>query len=130
MASSELYEALRKESDEMLIEDWDMATDSEEGEIPHAVLDYTAGVWLPTRDVIHERGLDEKVKEYDIRLLKYVLKHGAYPLWEKQSGKIDPPLSSWWWWLYEISEGEYPAELLPEYLRGIYQDWLKEKKLS
>lgn len=130
MGYSELYEYLRSLPDEELIEGWDWATDSEGGEIPSAVLDYTAGVKLPTRDVIQERGLEEKVKEYDIRLLKYVLKKRAYPLWEKQSGEINPPLSSWWWWLYEISKGEYPAELLPEYLRGIYQDWLKEKKSS
>ncbi len=31
------------------------------------------------------------------------------------------PLSRWWWHLGKIRNHSYPAELLPEHLRAIYQ---------
>jgi len=30
------------------------------------------------------------------------------------------PLEKWWWHLPKIARREYPAELLPDYLREIY----------
>ncbi|WP_297888908.1 hypothetical protein [Sulfurihydrogenibium sp.] len=121
MGYSSLYEALRKESDEELIEDWDLGTSGRPGrKLLETTDQYTAGVFLPTRDIIKERGLEEKVKEYDIRLIKHVLKYGADPVWERDSGEINPPLENWWWWLDKIANKEYPSKLLPDYLKEIY----------
>ncbi len=127
MQYSSYYEILRKASEKDLIEDWDLATSLPESEqdIVSACCYYTAGVRLPVRDVIHEKRLDEKVKEYDVRLIKYVLKKGAEPAWERVLGEIEPPLKAWWWWLDKIAEGTYPSELLPEHLREVYD---KENK--
>lgn len=31
------------------------------------------------------------------------------------------PLSDWWWHLGKLRDGTYPAQLLPDHLRAIYQ---------
>ena len=39
--------------------------------------------------------------------------------WMKDSQ--DHPLTHWWWHLGKLRAGTYPAHLLPEHLRAIYQ---------
>jgi hypothetical protein len=35
--------------------------------------------------------------------------------------RADQGMQKWWWHLGDIHKGEYPAEFLPESLRGFYQ---------
>lgn len=101
-----------------LIEDWGMAVESNSGYTIYNY--YTASAWLLIRDDIHNAGLDEdeKVKALDIQAIENALKYGA----EMPMGRDDEnhPLQFWWWYLDRIAEKNYPAELLPEYLREIY----------
>lgn len=122
MGLYELYEELRKYSDEELIEDWDWATD-EDG-VWDTISVFIAEVNVPIRDIIEERGLDKLdiIKKYDQRLIREVLKIGqaACPS-DRERGIINPPLEKWWWYLDLIAERKYPAELLPDYLRETYE---------
>lgn len=77
-------------------------------------------VELKTRDEIHDLGLDNhpEVIKLDKKAIKYVLTEiGA-------SYRGKPPQAKdktrWWWHLDEISQGTYPADLLPEHLKEIY----------
>ncbi len=31
------------------------------------------------------------------------------------------PLEKWWWYLHKIASGNYPKELLPDYLQKVYK---------
>jgi len=75
-------------------------------------------VWNEVRDEIEQSGLsdEEEIKNLDQKLIKDTLRYGA-------SVSEDKPLKKWWWHLYEISQKTYPSELLPDYLRKIYQNF-------
>ncbi len=116
---------LSKEEKE-LVEDWALLTEPDERCLPkgwgEAQFMDTAPAILSIRDEIAERGLDKltEVKETDIRLLKQVLEYGSDPPAE------DGPFEKWWWQLHKIAERTYPPELLPDYLREIYEKELNK----
>jgi hypothetical protein len=100
---------------EDLIQQWQWATEPD----PGYAFDYdTAPVWLPVRDAIHEEGLDDdpRVKELDKQAILYAIKEGSDMPMERDYEDI----RRWWWHLEKIARGQYPAELLPDYLREIY----------
>jgi hypothetical protein len=112
------------ESYEELIKGWILYS-----EFPDDLLYWaSAPALIERRERIHQLGLDEdeRVKQADIKLIKVVLEKGADP-----SDLFDDPqkypFDHWWWHLDKIANRTYPAELLPEYLREIYEKALKEK---
>ena len=86
--------------------------------IPSAYCHHNYHITADTMTRIHELGLDHMVKELDIKLLKGLKKFGPPAYMEKDKNK---PLEYWWWHLDKIATKEYPAELLPEHLREIYE---------
>lgn len=101
-----------------LIKEWQWATSPVFGNYSYVQDMHTADVWLEIRDRIKGAGLEQhpEVIKLDKQLIKRVLKHGAEGSYESQ----EHPLHHWWWHLDKIARKEYPAELLPEYLREIY----------
>jgi len=84
------------------------------------------------RELIYEYGVedDEVVKFADralLKRLKYYLKNS--PKWHGFKIEDDPtqPLKKWWWHLNKIAKGKYPAELLPEHLRKLYEELYLKK---
>ncbi|MDW8136811.1 MAG: hypothetical protein RMI74_08505 [Thermodesulfobacterium sp.] len=113
------YNWLRSLSEEELISAWEDTTDEEEGYYTISEM-AIADVNIPVRDVIEEKGLAEKVKEFDMRIIKMALKRGyAVGPGERYGGK-EVSLKHWWWYLDLIAEKRYPAKLLPEHLKEIY----------
>lgn len=112
------YEWLRSLPEDELIQHWEVSTGDY---IDDTVYWATCDVRIPIRDIIEERGLAEKVKEMDKRLIRYVLENFEYiDVPEDDREALNPPLSRWWWYLDLISQKQYPAELLPEELREGY----------
>ena len=60
--------------------------------------------------------------EIDRQLIKQVLEYGSDPSGEEH------PIDKWWWHLEKIAQRTYPASLLPEHLREIYEKYKIEKK--
>ena len=109
--------ASRRSGSSKLVKDWAVAV-GYEGDYPYALDMWTADAWLPVRDKIEEKGLvDEKVKKIDRFAVEFVLKNAPDFLPGIPSEK--KPLEKWWWHFYEIATGEYPVELLPDYLREV-----------
>jgi len=112
---------LSEYSDKELIKEWDIATQPGTAgrHLSYAQDFYTSSAWLDVRDEIKRRGLDKetRVKEIDKRLLLNTLKYGAYGSMEENNH----PMEDWWWHLHQIAKREYPADLLPEHLREIYE---------
>ena len=107
--------ASRRSSVSKLVKDWAVAV-GYEGDYPYAFDMWMADVWLSVRDEIEEKNLvDKKVKEIDHFAVKFVLKNAPDFLPGIPSEK--KPLEKWWWHFYKIATGEYPVELLPDYLR-------------
>ncbi len=79
---------------------------------------------LDARDEIHRRGLDkdERVKEIDKRMLEGLKEFGTLIVYRYDNS--NKPLAYWWWHLDKIARREYPEELLPEYLRDLYKNFL------
>lgn len=68
-----------------------------------------ADIDKPVRDVIEEKSLAEKVKEFDRRIIRMVLKRGyAIGLGERCGGK-EVSLKRWWRYLNSVAESKYPA---------------------
>jgi hypothetical protein len=44
-----------------------------------------------------------------------------YPPLDLLTDSHDQPLAHWWWHLGKLRDGTYPAQLLPDHLRVIYQ---------
>ena len=59
---------------------------------------------------------NERVREIDQEIFLNI--QNLPELWKDNE---DEPLSKWWWHLSKIKKGIYPAELLPEYLKKIYE---------
>ncbi|MEJ5227196.1 hypothetical protein [Thermodesulfovibrio sp.] len=78
---------------------------------------HIAHVWLPVRDELFDaQVLDEEIKEIDKEAIKKAIKENS----DRPYQRDHEELTRWWWHLEKIASGEYPAELLPEYLREIY----------
>ena len=68
------------------------------------------------REDIAALSLDgENLRKVDIFVLEHL--ENLPEEWEDDDTK---PLEKWWWHLRKIARREYPAELLPDYLREIY----------
>ena len=80
-------------------------------------------VEIKVRDKIHELGLDddERVKKLDQKAIKYVLE--VLPATYREKPPQAKDLKRWWWHLDKIALREYPAQLLPEHLRKIYENF-------
>ncbi|AIH04202.1 hypothetical protein [Thermodesulfobacterium commune] len=84
------------------------------------------------REKIHQQELDSeaKVKKADLNLITTLLRKGK-GLIEYFDEPMQYPQDHWWWHLDKIVEKSYPQELLPEYLRVVYEKALKgEIKLA
>ena len=112
-----------------LIEDWDWAV-NDSAQNPNdpwykAFVDPDVNdVEIKTRDKIHDLGLDNhpEVIKLEKQAIKYVLTEVGASYRKKPPQAKDK--TRWWWHLDEISEGKYPAELLPEHLKEIYLKYL------
>ncbi len=104
-----------------LIEDWAIAVGMT-GDRPWAFDTWTAPVWLEVRDEIEEKGLvNDEVREIDKFAIEFAFdwaKSGIYP-YIPWYGRENKPLEKWWWYFHEIAKGEYPIELLPDYLQEV-----------
>lgn len=113
---------------EDILESWEMAgREYKKGEILACNV-WMGSSYLALRDRIHEKGLDNhpRVKQIDKGLIKFALEHGVERPYDPSDEEHD--LQYWWWYLEKIGKREYPAELLPEHLREIYQEHLKKPK--
>lgn len=109
MDSSELIE---------LKEGWRMAI-----EFDFAFDYHTSVAWLPIRDRLSDAQLlDEEIMEIDKKAIMKALKEVSDRAYQRDYEE----LTRWWWHLEKIASSEYPAELLPEYLREIYLKVLHE----
>jgi len=112
---------------ETFIKDW---TDAADPENYDRISDfYMSPPWLWPREMIHWRGLenDPRVIKADIEVLKLVLKkkNMSMPDWAQLDFEDTAPLEFWWYYLYLIQDGNYPLELLPDHLKDIYREHLK-----
>ncbi|MDI6865773.1 hypothetical protein [Thermodesulfovibrio yellowstonii] len=80
--------------------------------------DYDTSVaWLPVRDSLFEAGvLDGEIMEIDKMAIQKAVKEGS----DRPYRRDHEDLTRWWWHLEKIASGQYPVELLPEYLKEIY----------
>lgn len=101
-----------------LKEGWKMAVES------GFAFDYdTSQVWLPIRDRLYDaQALDGEIIEIDKKAIIKAIKEGSDRPYQRDYEE----LTRWWWYLEKITSGEYPAELLPEYLKEIYLKALNE----
>jgi len=88
---------------------------------------YKSLLHLCIRDVIQEYGLenDPRVIKADQEILRLATKRfveSPYIIWLKEK----QPLEKWWYYLEEIHHGVYPLERLPDHLKDIYREHLKE----
>jgi len=95
-----------------LKEGWKMAVEFD------FAFDYdTSPAWLPIRDRLSEaQAFDDEIMEIDRQAIIKAVKVDSDRPYQRDYEE----LTRWWWHLEKIASGEYPAELLPEYLREIY----------
>lgn len=111
-----------------LIEDWNWTVNESitgNGGIPNILNWHINDVEIEVRDKIHDLRLDEneEIVKLDKKAINLILKTGGIIY------RVKPPQAKdkkrWWWHLDEISQGKYPAELLPEHLKKVYEKWKK-----
>ena len=88
---------------------------------------WMAPAHLYNRELIHKFGWedDPRVIEADKKILQLAFKYPPAPLIEADIG-YKPEPNWWWYFLYDIHDGEYPLELLPDHLKDIYREHLKK----
>ena len=110
---------------EIEVESWQLYTDPKEFEF-YLKDHWMAPAELYTREIIHKLGLDNdpRVIEADKKILKLAIKLNAAKL-DKSDIGYQPEPTWWWYFLNDIHHGKYPLELLPDHLKDIYREHLK-----